>query len=41
LLLYVLGFGLMAILGALQSWQRQTPRRRYHGRPRPTPLILE
>jgi cellulose synthase/poly-beta-1,6-N-acetylglucosamine synthase-like glycosyltransferase len=41
LLLYVGGFGLMVAVGIVQSWQRRTPLRRYRGRPRPAPVVVE
>lgn len=41
LLLYVGGFGMMVIVGIVQGWQRQAPRRRSRGRPRPAPLGID
>lgn len=41
LLLYVGGFALMVVVGIVQSWQRQAPRRRSRGRPRPAPVAMD
>lgn len=42
LLLYVGGFGLMVVVGIVQSWQRRTPHRRYRGGSRrPAPVAVD
>ncbi len=41
LLLYVGGFGMMVVVGILQGWQRQAPRRRSRSRPRTAPLGID
>ncbi len=41
LILYVLGFGLMVVLGLLQGWQRRRPQRRIAGRPQAAQVYAE
>jgi cellulose synthase/poly-beta-1,6-N-acetylglucosamine synthase-like glycosyltransferase len=41
LLLYVLGFGMMVVVGLVQGWQRRPPRRRFAGRPQATQVYAE
>lgn len=39
LLLYVGGFGMMVVVGIVQGWQRQPPRRRMRKQPRPAAVV--
>ena len=40
-MLYVLGFGLMVVLGLVQGWQRRRPQRRVAGRPQAAQVYTE
>ena len=41
LMLYVLGFGMMVVVGLVQGWQRRRPQRRFAGRPKATRVYAE
>lgn len=41
LLLYVGGFGMMVVIGVVQSWQRRPARRRPRKQPRPASVVAE
>ena len=41
LMLYVLGFGMMVVVGLVQGWQRRRPQRRLAGRPKAARVYAE
>ncbi len=41
LMLYVLGFGMVVVVGLVQGWQRRRPQRRVGGRPKATQVYAE